>query len=243
MLRRERPDDRRLHDRHERHVGIRRHDDRPQILRIQEVCHKDARRPVGRADDRDGRRIPDVKAEQRRHRKREENAELRRRAEQHQLRILQQRFKIDHRADADEQQQREQLVGDASAEQNVKRTGLRHALIHLRHRAGHWQIHQNRAEAHRQQQRRLHLFFDSQIDKQRADRPHHHLLPLQIRQIRKNRHTVSSQQGFHGFAHWTQRFRDGSKISIHLNEILIPVCGTCEFFAPPSAGVYKMTFF
>ena len=45
------------------------------------------------------------------------------------------------------------------------------------------------------------------------------LLPLQIRQIRKNRHTVSSQQGFHGFAHWTQRFRNGSQIFTHLNRL------------------------
>ena len=57
-----------------------------------------------------------LKAEQARHRQREEDAELRRRAEEQQLRVGQQRAEVDHRADADEQQQREKLVRDARVE-------------------------------------------------------------------------------------------------------------------------------
>ena len=59
-------------------------------------------------------------AQKRRKAEREENAELRRRAEDHELRVVQQRLKIDHRADADEQQEREQLVRDPRVKEHVQ---------------------------------------------------------------------------------------------------------------------------
>ena len=47
----------------------------------------------------------------------EKDAELGRRAKEHQPRLFQQRAKIDHGTDADEEQQREQLVGHARFKQ------------------------------------------------------------------------------------------------------------------------------
>ena len=52
--------------------------------------------------------------------------------------------------------------------------------IDLRDRAGQRQIDQDRAEAHRQQQRGLHIPLDRQIDEDPADQPHHRLLPVEI---------------------------------------------------------------
>ena len=49
--------------------------------------------------------------------------------------------------------------------------------------AGIGQVYQNRAEAHGQQQRRLHLLDDGEVDQHAADEPHQHLLPGQERQV------------------------------------------------------------
>ncbi len=84
----------------------------------------------------------------------EENAELRRRAEEHELRLFQQRAKIDHRADADEQQQREQLVGHTCVKKRVDRANG----FALCDGTGQRQVDEDGTEAHRQQQARLHLF-------------------------------------------------------------------------------------
>ena len=93
------------------------------------------------------------------------------------------RLKIDHGPDANEQQQREQLVRDARVEQHVQNADLLHAVDGLRDRAGQRQIDQDRAEAHRQQQRRLHIPFDRQIDEDPADQPHDRLLPVEIADV------------------------------------------------------------
>ena len=72
---------------------------------------------------------------------REEDPELRRRAEQHQLRVAEQRLEVDHRADADEEQQREKLVGDTRVEQQINDALFRAGGVDLRDRAGKRQIH------------------------------------------------------------------------------------------------------
>ena len=183
MLCGQRADDRWLHDRHKRHIGVRRDHDRAQIVGFQEIRHKDRRRTIRRADDADGRRVLDGEAQKGCKAEGEENAELRRRTEEHELRVVQQRLKIDHGPDANEQQQREQLVRDARVEQHVQNADLLHAVDGLRDRAGQRQIDQNRAEAHRQQQRRLHIPFDRQIDEDPADQPHDRLLPVEIADV------------------------------------------------------------
>ena len=179
----QRTDDRRLDDRHQRHIRIRRHHDRAQIVGSQEIRHKDRRRAVRRADDADGRRVLDGKAQKGGQTEGKEDSELRRRTEEHELRIIQQRLKVDHGPDTDEQQQREQLVRDPRVEQHVQNADLLHTVDDLRHRAGHRQIDQDRTEAHRQQQRGLHIPLDRQIDEDPADQPHHRLLPGEIAYI------------------------------------------------------------
>ena len=110
-----------------------------------------------------------------------EDAELGRRAKEHQPRLFQQRAKIDHGTDADEEQQREQLVGHARFKQC--RDGAHR--IPLRDGTREGQVDQNGTKAHGQQQARLHLFGDGKVDEQRTNAPHHHHLPGQIPKIGK----------------------------------------------------------
>ncbi len=168
-------DDGRLDDGHQRHVGVGRDHDGAQILRAQRLRHHDGGGAVRRADDGDGGRVLEVK-EHGGHAQREEDAKLRRRAKQHQLGVGQQRAKVDHRADADEQDQREELVGDAGVEQRGQRAlGA--------DQVGVGNVDQDRAKADGQQQRWLHVLFDGQVDQQRADGPHDGDAPVQ--QVRK----------------------------------------------------------
>lgn len=100
--------------------------------------------------------------------------------EDHQLRIGEQRTEIDHRADTDEQYQREKLIGDTGVKQDGQRAALRDTVHELIDRAGQRQIHENRAEADRQKKRRLHILFDREIYEHPADYPHDRLLPAEI---------------------------------------------------------------
>ena len=113
-------DDRRLHDGNQRHIAVGRHHDSAQILAAQRVGDKDGRGAVCRADDGDGGCVRQVEAEQPGQHQRDKDAQLRRRAEQHQPRLFQQRAEVDHGTDADEEQQREQLVGHTRVEQKSR---------------------------------------------------------------------------------------------------------------------------
>ena len=64
-------------------------------------------------------------------------------------------------------------------------------------RAGIGQVYQNRAEAHGQQQARLHLFGDGKVDEQCTNAPHHHHLPSQVSKIGKQ--TCECVQKVHSF--------------------------------------------
>ena len=102
-------------------------------------------------------------------------------AAQEQLGVGQQGTEVDHSADADEEQQREQLVGHARLKQG--RNGADGLALGDGTRQG--QVDQNGTKAHGQQQARLHLFCDGKVDEQRTDAPHHHHLPGQIPEIGK----------------------------------------------------------
>ena len=169
LLRRDEADDGRLHDGHERHVRIRGDHDRALVVRAEVLRHEDGGRAVGRGDGGDGGRVVELKADEPGDHEREEHAELRRRAKEHHLRVGEQGAKVDHRADADEQQQREQLRRDAGVVERLD--GL---AVHKR------QVDEDRAKAHGEQERRLHLARDGEIDQHAADGDHHALLPGEV---------------------------------------------------------------
>ena len=96
---------------------------------------------VRRADDGDGSGVGQ-REEQSGHRQREEDAELSGGTEQHQPGLFQQGAEVDHGADADEKQQREQFVGHA----RVKQGGDGAFGIPLGDGARKGQVDQNGAE-------------------------------------------------------------------------------------------------
>ena len=116
LLRGQQPDHGRLHDGHQRHVAVGCHHDGTEVLGVERVGHENGGGAVCRTDDSDGGSILQVK-EEARQKQGEKDAELGRRTKEHQPRLFQQRAKIDHGTDADEEQQREQLVGHARFKQ------------------------------------------------------------------------------------------------------------------------------
>ena len=190
------PDDRRLNDGHQCHVTVGRHHDGSQIFRAQHVCHKDGRGAVRRANHGDGSGIVQLKDEACREQG-EKDAELGRRPKEHEPGLFQQGAKIDHGTNADEEQQRKQLVAHSHTEQ--LRDGP-HGLP-LGNGPGERQVDEDGTKAHGQQQAWLHLFCDGQINEQSSHRPHDHHLPGQISKIGKQAgecceklHFVSSQK-------------------------------------------------
>ena len=163
---REQPHDRRLDDWHETHVGVRRDRDRGEQLGGEQRRDVDAGRPVDGADDRDGRRLVQRKADDGGEQQRREDPQLTRGAQHGEDRLRQQGTEVHHRADTDEDEQREQFGLDAELVQQVEHAAR---LVHRRVR----QVAQQHAEADRQQQRRLVLLGDGQVDEDAADGEHH----------------------------------------------------------------------
>ena len=136
---------------------------------MQRVRYEDRRGAVGRGDDAGGGGVGQVEAEQAGHDDHEEDAELRSGAEQQQKRARQQRAEVDHGADADEQQQWEELRVDTHVEQDLERAGL----ATEGEDAGVGDVHQDGAQTHGDEQRGLVLLLDAQIHKNHADEHHH----------------------------------------------------------------------
>ena len=156
------------------------------------VCHEDRGRAVRRTDDADGGGVYQLKPEQARHTQREEDAELRRRPEEQHFGVGEQRAEVDHGTDANKEDEREQLVGDAGVKQDAQGALLRP----LRNRAGHGQVYKDDAKAHGQQQRGLHFLFDGQVDENCTDNPHDGHLPGDVGHIFKQCDHVG-QKFFH----------------------------------------------
>ena len=158
-----------MYHRNQRHVRIGCHRDSTYILRTQFICNRNGGRTVSSADNCDREEIPEIGEEHTCHAQSKENAKLRSCAKEHQLGVGQQRAKIDHGADTDEQQQGEQFVCNT-------------CMVQLLNRAyqsvGERNVYKNGAKAHRQQQGRLHLLGNCQIHQQAADADHNQVIPV-----------------------------------------------------------------
>ena len=141
--------------------------------------HQNRGGAVRGADNANGGGVLNLKAQQSGQHDGHKNAKLSRRAEEEHLRVGEQGTKVDHGANADEQQQRERLGGlDAHLEQPLNNAvGLAGAFHHLVEHARAGQVHQDSAKTHGQQQRGFILFLDGQPDEHRAHHIHDRLLP------------------------------------------------------------------
>ena len=176
-------DHRRLDNGHQCHIRVRSHHNGAQILGMQCIGHKDGSGAVGSADNGDGRGVVNIK-EETGHKESEENTELGGCTEEHQPRVLQQRAKVDHGADTDKQQQREQLVGNACIKQYGYGAFLRPGLGNG---AAEGQIHQNGAEAHGQQQGGFHFLLNGKVDQHAANHPHHDHTGINVAEVGEQR--------------------------------------------------------
>ena len=136
------------------------------------VGHVDAGGTVRGGDDGGGGGVGEAEARRGRGRQGEEDAELRRRAEEKHLRVGEQGAEVDHRPDADEEQERKELACDTGVEKGFDGLG-----------AGKGEVHENGPEAHGEQERGLHLPLDRQVDEKAAGEDHQHLLPGEIEDI------------------------------------------------------------
>ena len=163
-----------LNDRHERHIRVRRNDDRTAVLRLERIGNEDCSRTVSRRDNADRRRIVDRETEYTVCKNEcEEDTKLRRRTEKKQLRIGKQRTEVDHGTDTNEEEKWEKLVGDTRIEEGRQRTVFRNRIDHR-------DIDKDRTKAHRKQERRFHLFLNGKIDEDTANTPHQNLSESQL---------------------------------------------------------------
>ena len=117
-------------------------------------------RAVRRADDTGAHGVVHIKAEKDCQNDRQENTELRRSAEEKHTRVGKQGAEIDHRANADEQHEGENLVHiDPLFEQPGDDAVFPH---HARKR----EVDKDRAETHGQQKGRFKVLFHRQPDEQ-----------------------------------------------------------------------------
>ena len=151
-----------------------------QMAGAKRVGHKDGCGTICCTDDCNRSSILQVEEETCQE-QRKKNAELSRCSKKHQPRFFQQRPEVDHGTNADEEQQRKQLVGHSRFKQS-RDGALRIALCDC---TGKRQVHQHCAKAHGQKQARFHLLCDCKVDEQRTDPPHHDHLPGQISKIGK----------------------------------------------------------
>ena len=140
--------------------------------------HVDGGRTVAGADDADGHRVQLVKAEQQRQADGEKNAELPGRAEQEDLRVLQQGAEVRHGADADEDEQGEKLVGDPHVVDDPEEAMFLHQPRQRN-------VGQDGTEADRHQQQGFDVLLDPQEKEKAADRNHHRIGPVQVGDTRR----------------------------------------------------------
>ena len=172
FLRRQRPHDGRLDNRHQRHIGVSRYGDRAQQIRRQLGGHVDRRRAVRTADNPDGggilqRKIENtgVLGESHGADQRPEDPELRRRPQQGRLGVGQQRAEIGHRPDPHEDQQREEPGFDPHTVQNPQQPV---GPGNPRQR----NVGQKPPEPDGQQQQRFIPFLNRQVEQQERDKHH-----------------------------------------------------------------------
>ena len=171
-------DDRRLDERDERHVCVGRYRNRPQQVRREARRNVYRGRAVGGSDDAYRGGLVDVVVENEvgdPHR--EEDTGLRRKSEEEDLRVREQRREVAHGSDRDEYQQREYLRRYAEVEEHLQSAVHNAAAFdYLVERRGKRKVDEYRAEAHRQQQVRLKVLLDGHVHKEAAHTYHYQAL-------------------------------------------------------------------
>src|SRR5262245_6536572 len=148
------------------------------------------RRSITGADDRDCDGVELFEIQRQGEQQRKEYAKLSGGAEQNDLGILQQRLKVGHGANADENQQRKNFREHTGI---IKKTQEAFFAHHISQRY----IDENRAKANGYEKQRFVALFDAEVEKHTSDRQHDHLTDADICDAQKQTLQAGSQRGFH----------------------------------------------
>ena len=162
-------DDRRLNNRYEGHVAVRRYGQRSKhFLRIA-GSDEDRGRAVSCADDADGCRLVEGEAEERREERSHEDTELSRCCEEHDERLSHKRVKFAHCTNGDKDHDREKFVCDTRFVENVQEAFASGILEHC---VVSGNVCKNAADAHREEQHRFIVVSDGEEHEDEADDEH-----------------------------------------------------------------------
>jgi len=162
--------DRRLQDRDQRHVTVRRHRGGRQQVRGELRGNKDHRRTVAGPDHPDGDGLFFIEPRPEGQAHGQKNTQLSGRTEKQDLGIGQQRGEIRHRPDPDENQQREKFTDDSRLIQGSQDPVVLHDPAQR-------QVDQETSEADRYQQQRLHALRHTQPQQHPGARQHDQVRP------------------------------------------------------------------
>ncbi|OPZ79792.1 MAG: hypothetical protein BWY77_01289 [bacterium ADurb.Bin431] len=170
---RQRPDHRGLNDRHQGHVGIGGHRVRRQQPLGELVGDIDGGRTVRSPDDADRGGLLEVITHENGDEKAGEDAELGGGSEKEHEGILQQRLKVDHRTNRDEDEDGKKLSANAKIIEHSQK-----AL--MADRGGKGDVGQQGAKADGKQQHRLVILGDGQIDENQGNPEHDKIAQMQV---------------------------------------------------------------
>ena len=184
-LSRKRLHQRRLNDGDKRHVGICRDGDGSEKGRCEYLCNEDRGRTVRTADDADSGGSLGREAECERAGECRENAELSCCAKQEALRVCDQRTEIGHCADTHKDYRRVDSELDSEIYQIEQSSVMQHRSEVDRisekelgmEQVGTRQVCKQHAECYRQQQQRLELLDNGEIEEHADYHPHGDILP------------------------------------------------------------------
>jgi len=177
LLRGQQFHDGRLDDWHQAHIGIRRNGDGPQQVR-RELGREEYRGgAVGAADDPDGRGLGGDEAQVERADHRQEDAYLRRGAQEDELWVGDHVGEVGHGADAQEDERREDALRDAKID--VRQHAAR--IVHReRHARGQGNVAHDGPETDGHQQQGLVVLGDAQRNEGNPDGEHDHVAERQV---------------------------------------------------------------
>ena len=162
FFRREQFHDRRLDQRNQGHVRIRRYRDRTQEFRSQFRSQVNRSRAVGAADNTDRSCLRSGKTQEHRATQGNEYTDLCRRAEQESFRVRKQRTEVRHRTDTHKDQRRENFK--LNARMNEGKNAFFKAVFR--------QVGKDTTECDRSEQQWLEFLGKCQVEQQYADKDH-----------------------------------------------------------------------
>ena len=161
----------RLDNRHQGHIAESRHRQRCQKIGGKFLGHENGGGTVGGTDDTDGRRFIERKSRQRCQEGSGKNAEMGSRRKEHHIRRPDQGIELTHGSHRNEDEHREELIGNACLIKHGQKARLSAACGNHCKMTGN--IGQNTAYPHGEKKHGLIILFHPQINQDTSNEEHH----------------------------------------------------------------------